>query len=221
MARDFNTMATNVGRTIGDTGDTTKTFINTYLNNRYFDIANRLDWSVMTEPDYTLTSTASVRYIALPSDFDSEFNVVDTTNGESLVRMTQQEYLQMNASNFTDGDADPTGEADPTGYYISRENSRIYFNEVPSRAIVYLMPYKKRVTEMTADSDTVAIRDIEWIMEIGSIADAWAYKRQLQKSSYYESRYEDALQRRIQSEVAQYNQIHQFIPAVYPERECY
>jgi len=220
MARDLDTMTTNVGRTIGDTSTTTATYINTYINNRYFDVVNRIAWNVLIDPDYTLTATANVRFIALPSDFESEINVIDTVNGEELVRMTEQEFLQGDASDFTSSTSDPTTTANPTGYYISREDSHIYFNTTPSTAIVYLMPYQKRVTELTA-SDAPAIRDVEYILELGATADAWGLKRQLQKSAVYESRFEDALQRKIHAEVAQNNQIHQFVPSVYPEREDY
>jgi hypothetical protein len=218
MARQFSDMVTNVGRTVGDTGDTTKTFIKTYLNNRYFDVANRLDWNVFIDNDYTFNSVAGTSEVSLPTGFDSEIALTDITNGSNLVRMTQQEFLQLQASDYASGSR---SSGTPERYYISRDDSILTLDPKPSAVITYLMPYKKRVTELSADADTIIINDIEWIMEIGAIADTWSYKRQFQKAAYYESRYEDALQRKIHAEVNQINQIHQAVPATYPERESY
>jgi len=80
-------------------------------------------------------------------------------------------------------------------------------------------------TQLTMDSDlcpdgdesfTISnlplIADISWILELGAIGEAFAYKRQMQKSDYFLSRYEKELRTRISQERSQANQRYQIIP---------
>lgn len=80
-------------------------------------------------------------------------------------------------------------------------------------------------TQLTMDSDlcpdgdetfTIAelplIGDTSWIMELGAIGEAWAYKRQFQKADYYLARYEKELRTRISQERSAVNQSYQRVP---------
>jgi len=80
-------------------------------------------------------------------------------------------------------------------------------------------------TQLTADWDIcpdgneavtiqnlVIIPDIDYILEFGALAEAFAYKKFFQKADYYNMKYEGALDRRIGQEKAQPNQRYQFIP---------
>ena len=215
MARTLATMRANVGRKIGDTSTTTGTYIDTFLNNSYFDIVNRLDWNAQINNDYTFPSVSGASEVALEDDFDSEIAVIDTTNGVPLTRMTEQEFLQLNADDYSSGSLS-TGN--PERYFISRDDAIITLHPTPTSVITYLMPYKTRITELATDSSTVAINDIEWIMELGATAEALEYKRQYQKAAYMQQRYEESLRLRMHSEANQLNQIHVMTPYVYPDR---
>ena len=80
-------------------------------------------------------------------------------------------------------------------------------------------------TELTMDSDLCPdgdesfsisnlplIGDISWIMELGAIGEALAYKRQMQKADYFLSRYEKEVRTRISQERSQTNQRYQNVP---------
>ena len=62
-------------------------------------------------------------------------------------------------------------------------------------------------------SNLPLIGDISWILELGAISEAWAYKRQMQKSDYYLQRYEKELRGRISQERTPVNQRNQRVPA--------
>ena len=79
-------------------------------------------------------------------------------------------------------------------------------------------------TQITAGSDVcpdgneaytvgnfTTIPDIEPIIELGAIAEAWAYKRQFAKSNFYLNRYEVELRRRSGQERKKLNQLYQFV----------
>jgi len=83
-------------------------------------------------------------------------------------------------------------------------------------------------TQLTMDSDLcpdgneniivaneVLIPDIERILELGAVGEAWAYKRQFQKANYYLNRYEIELRRRIGQAKSKINQRYQFVPEGY------
>ena len=80
-------------------------------------------------------------------------------------------------------------------------------------------------TQLTMDSDLCPdgdegfsvsnlplIGDISWIIELGAIGEAWAYKRQMQKADYYLARYEKELRTRISQERTAVNQRYQRVP---------
>lgn len=89
-------------------------------------------------------------------------------------------------------------------------------------------------TQLTCESDVCpdgdesyeiftspTISDIEWIIELGAISDAWAYKKQFQKSDYYLNKYEMELRRRISQERYKINQLYQMISESYKVKGIY
>jgi len=58
-------------------------------------------------------------------------------------------------------------------------------------------------------SNETLIPDIEWMMELGAIGEAWAYKRDFAKANYYLNRYEIEVRRRIGQERSKINQRYQ------------
>jgi len=61
-------------------------------------------------------------------------------------------------------------------------------------------------------SNEVLILDIENIMELGAISEAFAYKGFFQKAAYFANRYEIELRRRIGQERSAINQRYQMVP---------
>ncbi len=60
-------------------------------------------------------------------------------------------------------------------------------------------------------SAEVVIPDLDWIIELGAIGEAWAYKRNFAKANYYLTRYETELRRRIGQERKKINQRYQMV----------
>lgn len=80
-------------------------------------------------------------------------------------------------------------------------------------------------TQITADWDIcpdgneavtiqnlVIVPDLDFILEYGAIAEAYAYKKFFQKADYYNMKYESELAKRIGQEKNKPNQSYQFIP---------
>ena len=70
--------------------------------------------------------------------------------------------------------------------------------------------HRAHVREHSAE---VIIPNLDWILELGATAEAYAYKRQFQKSAYYLQKYEIELDKRIGQEQSPINQVFQFTPA--------
>lgn len=212
MARAFSVMKTNVGNMIQDTSTATATLIGTWLNDKYRDISKRYVWSVLIDNDYivnTATLTSGTASYDLPADFDEEIFVADVTDGFRLERYNEGNWWRERTSAYSGG---TIAQGTSTRYVIEREAGHITFDPTPNNTHVIKMPYKKLITELSADASTVSILDIEYVMELGAIAEGMAYKKQFQKASYYLQRYEVELAKRIGQEQSAANQLYQWVP---------
>jgi len=64
----------------------------------------------------------------------------------------------------------------------------------------------------TITCDTPWINNIDYVLELGAIAEAHSYKRNFQKASAYLDKYEYELKKRIADEKSKINQLYQVIP---------
>lgn len=64
-------------------------------------------------------------------------------------------------------------------------------------------------------SNELTIIRLDWILELGAIAELYAYKKQFQKADYYAQKFEAELEKRIMQEQAVTNQLFQSIIADY------
>jgi hypothetical protein len=64
----------------------------------------------------------------------------------------------------------------------------------------------------TIQTDTPWISNIDYILELGAIAEGNAYKRNFQKAGAYLDKYEYELKKRIADEKSKINQLYQSVP---------
>jgi len=58
-------------------------------------------------------------------------------------------------------------------------------------------------------SNEVFVNDLDWILELGAIAELYAYKKNFAKADYYAQKYETELEKRINQEFNLTNQLYQ------------
>ncbi len=210
MAKTFSAMKTNVGNQVQDTSTGFATIIGRYLNDKYRDIASRMMWSALIDDDYTVTTVADQAAYTLETDFDEELFVANITSGQKLARMSEGTWWRERHGAYSSGSI-PSGT--PARYKVQHEASKLYLDPAPDTANETIaVPYNKKITELSGDSDAVVIRDIEIMMEYGAIGEAWAYKRQFQKANFYLNRYEIEVRRRVGQERSKINNKYQFVP---------
>ena len=87
----FSDLYTEVGQNIRDTTTTTQTIIKRFINEAYGEFLKRFNFDIY-DYDYTLNTTAGTQDYPLPSNFNKEKYVLDTTNQVYLNRTDIQEY---------------------------------------------------------------------------------------------------------------------------------
>lgn len=212
MAKTFAQMKTNVGDFVQDTTSTFSILIARWLNDKYRDVARRTNWSGLVDFSHTITLVAGTQEYDLPADFEQEIFVANITDGVALNRYTEAQWFNERYSAYSGG-AIQSGT--PTRYVILESTSKVFFDPNPDQVKTIAFPYKKTITDLTGDSETVLIKDIEFIIECGAIHEALAYKKQYQKADYYNSKYEAELGKRISQEKSKINQLLQRISASY------
>ena len=187
MAKDFDTLKTNVCTEIGDTDSEMKSIVGVYLNNRYRDVLRTTSWEIYND-DYTITTVAGTASYALESDFQSELLAVDTTNATKLKRISYQRLIEDNPSDYNT-------QGTLSAYAVFRDDTnaqKVRFYNVPNSVVVVAFPYVVKPAALSGDTDT-PIGDFDDIIEIGAKADAWRYKRQFQKAQYFDVLYNRAV----------------------------
>jgi hypothetical protein len=202
MAKTYAEMKTNVGNFVQDTSTNMATLIGRWINDKYRDVSRRGKWSALIDFDYTFPTVIGTDAYALPADFEQEIFVANITDGMALARMSEGEWFSQNVTRYNAGVL-ANGQSDT--YVISENTDEIILDPPPDKVRTISMPYKKTITDLSGDSNTVLIKDIEVIIEYGAIAEALAYKKQYQKADYYLQRYENELSKRIQQEKAKHN----------------
>ena len=189
MSKSFTTMVANVGGRVGDTSTTFATKIGTYINDRYEDVLGRINWNIIDE-DYSFNTVAGTQDYALPTDFNGELYVYDSTNKKALDSYTLQEL----AVKFPDT-LETSGTVD--GYaiydYIATgvRSKKIRLHQIPTAVVTIKMPYIVGFSDISSTSTTIIA--CERIVELGATADAWRTKRQFAKGADFDGQYERAI----------------------------
>lgn len=219
MAKDFSTMKAEVGKFVTDTSTNFSALISTWLNEKYVDVSRRHKWSALIDFSHTVTLVVGQTNYTLPTDFDVEIYCADITCGYEIPRMDEANWFAERGSAYSGGSI---SSGEPERYVILREQDDLFIDPPPSVTHTLAFPYRKSVTALSGDTDTVVIKDIETALIYGAIAEALAYKRQYAKADYYFQKYEEEVAKRIGQERSQINQMHQRIPAnagtPYPKR---
>lgn len=207
MAKGHSTMVTYVGNQVQDTGSPMAALIGQYLNEKYHDISHRTLWNDLIDWDKTLESTATTAYLTLTDDFEREIAVVDIANGHSLKRHTVGQHWMERATSYQ---ADAIPDGNPVEYIVDKVDKKLYLIPTPDTTETYAVPYQIETSDLlTTTAPTIDY--IDWIMELGAIGEAWAYKRQFQKANFYLNRYEVEVRKRVGQEKSKMvNQLYQF-----------
>jgi len=208
MSKTYAEMKTNVGNFVQDTGATFAVLVGRWINDKYRDISRRGRWPELVDFDYTFNTVAGTATYDLPADFEQEVFVANTTDGKALDRMTEGQWYELNVSRYNAG---VLQNGDPDTYVIQEAEQKIMLDPPPDSVKKIVMPYKKVITDLVGDTDTVDIKDIEVIIEYGAISEGLAYKKQYQKADYYLQRYENELAKRLMQEKTKMNQRFQRI----------
>ena len=209
MSKTYGTMKSNVGNFVQQTDDNFAALIGSWLNDKYLDIYNRCEWSIFINFDYTFPTVVGTSEYALETDFSEEIFVANITDGIPLTRYTEGTWWQ---ERFNAYQAGTITNGQSKSYIILREASKIHLDPPPDAIKTIAMPYKKSLTALSATGDIPVIKDIEYILEYGATAEAYAYLKQFSKADYYAQKYEQELSKRISRERTQSNQLYQRIP---------
>lgn len=88
----------------------------------------------------------------------------------------------------------------------------LHLHYIPSGALTLRVKTKRRITPLSQNYDYPVIEDVSDILEAGTQADAWRYKRQFSKANVLETQYQVMKSDRIFHEVSQPGLIHQMTP---------
>jgi len=212
MAKTFATMKTNVGNFVQDTSTAFATIIGVFINDKYRDVARRHYWSALVNNDYTFNTVAGTATYDLPADFEQEIFVANITDGEEITRYTENNWWKERYSAYQAGSIQRGTIA---RYVILEESTKIQLDPTPNAVKTIAFPYKKTITELSGNTDTVLIKDIEHVIELGAIGEALAYKKQYAKADYYLQRYEQENIKRITQEKLKTNQKWQRVSETY------
>lgn len=185
-------MVSNVGKRVGDTSTDFATTIGTYINDRYEEVLNRINWNVIDE-DYSFNTVAGTQDYTLPADFNGELYAYDSINDILLTKYTFQE-LALENHDTLESQGSVTGYAvydymTTASPAVRGKKVRLYYT--PSSVITIKMPYIMGFADISSTSTTIIA--CERVVELGACADAWKTKRQFAKGNDFEAQYEKAL----------------------------
>jgi len=206
---NFGSLKTNIGNRVGDTSTTMATIIGTYINQRYKDILRRTNWRVINY-DYELSATSASASYLLPTNFGKEMYVYNQVTKIDIpyvgLENLEQEYQsEKNDSGTVEGYFIYDTTNDLTEPSAAREK-RIKFWRGVSTSATFEVPHTVYPMDMSASSE-VTVLECERAIEYGATSDAWTYKRQFQKASYYEALYEKEIQMLMWNQGNQPNQM--------------
>jgi len=206
MGRDFSVIKNNIATDIQDTTNTMKAIIGRYINRRYQQVLRAIDFEYIND-DYTIAVTAGTSTYTLPTDFKKELYAIDSTNGNTLKRISFQDLAR-------DYENDLTTSGTVSRYIIFTDDAnakkvKLHYN--PNTDITVDFPYIATPVALSDDADE-PILDLEDLLEIGATADAWRYKRQFGKAQQLELAFNQMFADFIFKQENQPNMVTQFKP---------
>jgi len=212
MSKTFAVMKTNVTNFVQDTSSNMKTLAGVFINDAYQSVARRNLFESIIDHDYTFDTVISQSEYSLPSDFEEELFLANIATGCKLVRYTQKDWWEKRYSAYLN---DSITAGTPDRYMILYDQDKLKIDPAPTKAETYAMPYKKRVTDLSGDSDVCTIKDIEMYLEAYAISMAFSYQKQFQKADYWMNKAEFELNNLIESQNSRNNQYGRILGASY------
>lgn len=118
-----------------------------WLNSRYSQVWSAAEWPFKRMDRYALAVTAGSNQPTMPSDFRRAINLYDE-RGQVLEYQDQAYFNELYGPVYS-----TSGRI--TAYTVV--NGQIYLGYVPGSSVTYRLDYQRRLTAMTADSDTSLI----------------------------------------------------------------
>lgn len=178
------------------------------LNKIYRKVLDEKDWEFLKK-EYAGTTSTSVPYIDLPSDFKSiTVNYNDDTDGPEQVVFVgsnfQRKYLIPFAERRLHRDAD--------GWvYIDARQSRLYFTKQPTSAEAVEYDYIYNPDNLTTGTSPVFPERFHDILVHGMVVDFYSIEQTEKDRSYYKENlvaYEDYLERMGRWNMKQYGSLN-------------
>ncbi len=144
---------------------------------------------------------------------------VNTTNSYTRVKAISKSAATVGSVTITSNSAAVTLALIPKETLETRYKI-IKFDKTPSAVVTIKIPYIIKPLPLSQDYDYPII-DIADLIEEGSLADGWRYKRQFAKSADMEKIFVVHLQEYVQDLFNEPNQVHQFLPATYDNDDLY
>ena len=157
-----------------------------HLNDVYYDVCSREPWPFL-EASASLTVDTTTGKITAPTNIQAILNIIDTTNGRTIVPYRSDDFVQKYVGYLGD-----TGNA--VRYYSQGDS--FYLHPVPT-GVAYEARYIKVPDELTITPDTTPIlpKMHHQILALGALAKAAIAEDDPELSAFYTSSFE----RRIQS----------------------
>jgi hypothetical protein len=167
-------------------------------NKVYRKILNSRPWSwLMTT--FTGTTSTSVPYISLPSDFkrfvpyngydEGRYSIFIGTDSVPYHLITQSDSF--NYGNYHDADG---------FFYIDAKQNRLYFTKQPTEAKTVTFPYIYRPSDLTLVTSPIFDSDYHYAISHGMISDYYIADQTPKGRTYYgenEARFDEMLQQMI------------------------
>jgi len=144
---------------------------------------------------------------------------VDSANSYTSIKSISKSAASVGYVTVTSNSATVTNALIPRETLETRYKL-IKLHYVPSTVATISLPYIMKPTPLSQDYD-YPLLDIADLIELGSIADAWRYKRQSTKSQQYELLFQQGLQDYMFEMENEPNKITQFAPVTFNQEDLF
>lgn len=167
-------------------------------NKVYRKILNNRPWSFLTTT-FTGTTSTSVPYIALPSDFKRFVPYDGYDNGKYSIFLGA-DSVPYNLINHSDS-FNYGNYHDADGFfYLDAKQKRLYFTKQPTEARTITFPYIYRPSDLTLITEPIFDSDYHYAISHGMVSDYYIADQTPKGRTYYEEnefKFDEMLQQMI------------------------
>lgn len=189
MAKDFNTMKSEVGAMCLDTTASFLLLAGGWINDAYEDANRRFFWQEMIVNDYTFPSVVGTASYDFPTTHTllRPIKMFNITDGKEIEKKDLRKWYQERGESYSNS---TLTNGVPCRYYFDEEQSKIVLDPPPNAVKTYKFVYQKDVTALSAATDTTEITKIETYLVQYAISKGFAYYKQYDKSDWWNQKAE-------------------------------